>query len=239
MMAEVDEKFFAWLDGELSAAEAAEMEARVAADPELAAVAEQHRAFAARLGGAFVAVTDAPVPDRLSALLKPRPADIVDFAAARERRAFGRGWGQLPQWAAMAATLVIGVMIGTAVQPAGETGPVDIRDGTLYAAAGLDQSLERQLASAPQGPVRVGMTFRDERGSVCRSFVTDGSSGLACREGSDWRVRGLFAAPEGQAAEYRMASGMDPNLASLIDSTMNGEPFDAEQERQAMERGWR
>ena len=32
----MDEKFFAWLDGELDPAEAAEMQKRVAADPELA-----------------------------------------------------------------------------------------------------------------------------------------------------------------------------------------------------------
>ena len=34
-MTEVDDKFFAWLDGELSGDEAAEMEARVATSPEL------------------------------------------------------------------------------------------------------------------------------------------------------------------------------------------------------------
>ena len=39
-MTEIDEKFFAWLDGELSAPEAAEMEARVASSPELTALAE-------------------------------------------------------------------------------------------------------------------------------------------------------------------------------------------------------
>jgi hypothetical protein len=49
----------------------------------------------------------------------------------------------------------------------------------------------------------------------------------------------MFAAPEGQSGEYRMAAGMDPNLAVLIDSTIEGEPFDAEQEKAAKARGWR
>ncbi len=49
----------------------------------------------------------------------------------------------------------------------------------------------------------------------------------------------MFAAPEGQTSDYRMAAGVDPNLAALIDSTMAGEPLDAAQEQAARERGWR
>jgi hypothetical protein len=36
-----------------------------------------------------------------------------------------------------------------------------------------------------------------------------------------------------------MAAGMDPNLAALVDSTMTGEPFDAAQEKAALEKDWR
>ena len=44
-----EEKFFAWLDGELPAEEAARVEAEVAANPELSRKAEEHRAMAAKL----------------------------------------------------------------------------------------------------------------------------------------------------------------------------------------------
>jgi hypothetical protein len=87
--------------------------------------------------------------------------------------------------------------------------------------------------------VRIGVTFRDQSGAVCRSFTDPSSSGLACREVKGWRVRGLFAAPEGQGGNYRMAAGMDPNLAALVDSAMAGEPFDAAQEKAARDKGWR
>jgi hypothetical protein len=87
--------------------------------------------------------------------------------------------------------------------------------------------------------VRVGITFRGQAGQICRSFTAQGSSGLACRSGGRWQLKGMFAAPEGQASDYRMAAGMDPNLAALVDSTMAGEPFDAAQEKQALRRGWR
>jgi hypothetical protein len=49
----------------------------------------------------------------------------------------------------------------------------------------------------------------------------------------------MFAAPEGQSGDYRMAAGMDPNLAALIESTIQGEPFDADQEKMARAHGWR
>ena len=47
------------------------------------------------------------------------------------------------------------------------------------------------------------------------------------------------AKPEGQSGHYRMAAGMDPNLAALVGSTMTGEPLDAAQEKAARDRGWR
>src|SRR5436309_12649815 len=100
-----DEKFFAWLDGELPPAEAAEMEAKVAADPRLAALAEQHRHLGARLKSAFDPISVAPVPEHLQAALRPS-AEVIDFAAAKRARSIP----SLPQWPAMAATLAVGIL---------------------------------------------------------------------------------------------------------------------------------
>lgn len=242
----IDEtKLFAWLDGELDAAEAAEVEAEVAADPRLAEMAEQHRAFEARVRGAFDTVAAAPVPERLTGMVKPPRSAIVDFVAFRRERRERGSWLPLPQWAAMAATLALGIGLGTTLNSSGLNSsgggsPVEVRGGTMYAAASLGDALDRQLASAPAaGDVRVGLTFRDSSGTICRSFTGQRSSGLACRDGDDWQVRGLFAAPEGQGGDYRMAAGADPNLAALIDSTIEGEPFDARQEQAAQARRWR
>jgi len=228
-----DEKFFAWLDGELGTGEAAEMEAKVVADPELKRLAEQHRALGARLGDAFDPIASAAVPDHLSAMVRV-PAKVVDLAAAGR----GRSMPQLPQWAAMAATLALGIFVGTMV-PDRAAGPVEAQAGKLYAAASLEEALDTQLASAPTGSVRIGMTFRDQAGEICRSFTTQASSGLACRGNGRWQLRGLFAAPEGQGGSYRMAAGMDPSLAALVDSSIAGEAFDASQEKAARASGWR
>lgn len=228
-----DERFFAWLDGELDAAEAAAMKAKVAADPALARLAEQHRALGARLRGAFAPIASAPVPGHLRAQVA-RPADVIDFADARRARSIA----SLPQWAAMAATLAIGILVGTMVDHRAP-GPVEAQGGKLYAAAALGRALDTQLASAPAGDVRIGLTFRERSGAICRSFTGSQASGLACRDDGRWRVRALVAPAEGQGEEYRMAAGIDPGLAAVIDSTMNGDALDAAAEKAARDKGWR
>jgi hypothetical protein len=228
-----DEKFFAWLDGELGPVEAAEMDARVAADPQLARKAEQHDALGAQLRGAFESVAEAPVPERLHSQLRAG-AEVIDFAEAKR----SRFTAPLLQWAAMAASLVFGVFIGT-LTPRHSGNPVAIEGGRLYAASTLNHALDTELASAPAGDVRIGLTFRDRAGEICRSFTGTAGTGLACRDGSRWQLRGLFATPEGQRSVYRMAAGMDPNLATLVGSMIVGDPFDAATERAALKRHWR
>jgi len=233
-----DEKFFAWLDDELSESESAAMERKVAADPTLARLADEHRVLKARLNRAFDPIADAPLPQRLQAALRVPEAEVVDFGAAQRRRTARFSWS-VPQWSAIAATLAVGILVGTMV-PQRSTSPVAIEGGRVYAAAALDQALTSELASAPgNSDVRIGITFRDQSGAICRSFAQPAASGLACRDPKGWRVRGLFGAPEGQGGAYRMAAGMDPNLAALVDLTMAGEPFDAAQEKAAKARGWR
>ena len=231
-----DEKFFAWVDGELEPDEAARVEAAVAADPELSRLAQEHRAMTVSLKGAFDSVASAPVPDRISV----RPQDnVVDFSQARAVRAERRPPAIWVQAAALAATLAVGIFTGNMLIP-GPTGPVQQENGRLVAGGELEQALYAQLASAPgEGAPRIGLTFRDKAGAVCRTFEDRSASGLACREGGDWRIRGLFQGAQGPAADYRMASGGDPRLMDMVDETIAGEPLDADQERQAKERGWR
>lgn len=223
-----DERFFAWLDGELEPAEAASVEAIVADDPNLQRRADEHRALGQRLRAAFDPVADMPVPDRL----RPQQAEVVDLAS---RRPLARPIARGVQWAAMAATLAIGVVAGTIINP-GASGPVGREEGRMVAAGALEEALYTRLASAPADDgARIGLTFRNADGDLCRSFTDETLSGLACHEGGDWRIRGLFQAGEGQQSDYRMAAGQDPRLAELVGSTMAGEPFDAAAEKQALD----
>jgi len=233
-----DEKFFAWLDGELSGAEAAEMEAKIASDPDLARLAKQHRALGGKLKSVFDQVAEAPVSQKLIDAVRP-PAQVIDFQAAKSAREPRRSWPAAAQWAAMAATLVLGFFAGT-FTPRYDNAPVKVQDGAIYASASLNQALSSELASAPaSGPVRIGLTYRDQTGAICRTFTEAKSSGLACRNGAGWQLRGLFPAPEGQGDAYRMAAGMDSNLAALVDSSIAGDPFDPAQEKAARRQGWK
>lgn len=227
-----DEKLFAWLDGELGPAEAAEMQAKIASNPGLAQLAQQHRAFSARLKDAFDPIAMAPVPEQFQAELR-RPAEVVDFASAKRARRMP----SVTQWMSIAASLAVGIFVGTMV-PREVNAPLQMEGGNIVAGAELNQALNTELASAPAGKVRIAVTFRDHSGQICRSFTAQASSGLACRSNGRWQLKGLFAAPEGQASEYRMAAGMDPNLAALVDSTIEGETFNAAEERAALRRHW-
>lgn len=233
-----DEKFFAWLDGELSGTEALKMEAMVAADPRLVSLAEKHRELSGRLRTAFGTVAEAPVPQRITAAMTRSEAEVVDFAAV----ARARGERKPPahaKWAAMAAALVFGLALGVLLRAPGNA-PFEVKGGGVYAAASLNQALDTQLASEPAASnVRIGLTFRDKAGGICRSFTAGSSAGLACRDKGRWRVRGIFDAPEGQSSEYRMAAGMNPSLSALLDATIASGPLDAEQERAAKQSGWR
>lgn len=220
-----DEKFFAWLDGELEEREAETLAKVVAADPELSRKAEQHRALKLRLGEAFAPVAMAEAPR----------SNVIDLAEVRARRALPSA----AQWAAMAATLVLGMATGTMLTGGSDT-PVTTEAGQLMASASLDRALDTQLASAPQaGGPRIGLTYRSASGAICRSFTDGAAQGLACREGDNWRIRGLFQGAEGQSGDFRMAAGPDPALGALIEATIAGEPFDAGAERGARDADWR
>ena len=226
-----DQLFYAWLDGELDGEVAAQVAARVAADPALTRRAEQHRRLEASLRGSFDAVVTAASPP-------PRfeTADVIDLGQRRDAKLVRRSSFGGPQWAAMAATLAIGIITGTMI--AGH-GPVESRHGQLLAAASLEQALDHQLASAgPAGDIRIGLTYRDRHGAVCRSFDGSAGAGVACRAGQEWQVKGLFA-PSAAPADYRMAAGTDPRLAALIDDSIAGEPLDAAGEASAAAHGWR
>ncbi len=240
-----EEEFFAWLDGELPSEEAARVEMEVAADPRLSRMAEEHRAMAASLRNTFGKVAEQPVPERLQRLVEGnRDEKVVNFAEARASREVRRAPSLWVQMGALAATLAVGIVTGNMLSigflPGGSSDPIQREAGRLVASADLENALYAQLASAPveSGP-RIGLTFRDKTGAICRTFEDRAASGLACAEGGDWRIRSVFQGADAQSTDYRMAGGPDPRLLEEVDSVIDGEPFDAAQEKAAAQTGWR
>ena len=231
-----EEAIFAYIDGEFEGEERARIEAAIDADPALLAVVTEHRALGNRLQGAFSAVLEAPMPAALLAVVKPG-ADVISLAEERSRRDHRRSPWDGSHWAAMAATLVAGV-IGGVIFSGGRGGPVSEQGGQLVASGRIGLALNTQLAStqSAKAPVRIGLTFRNHGGAICRSFVADVAEGVACREGKSWQLQGLLARENAGAGEYRMAAS--PGTAMLVDQLIVGEVLDQAQERAALAKDW-
>ncbi|WP_149195088.1 anti-sigma factor family protein [Luteimonas suaedae] len=244
-----DEMLMAYADGELEPADAARVAASIAADPALGARLERHRALRARLAAGFAGVLEEPVPERLLAAARGEDAsggvaDIRDATARREARG-PRRWSW-PEWSAMAASLLLGVLVVQWFHARDRGGGelVAGADGALRARAHLAAALDTHLASAPQdGPVEIGISFRAVDGSYCRSFALKGErvlAGLACRDGAGWQVPVASEVATAPGGELRQASTSLPAaVLAELEVRLDGEPLDAEGERAARDAGWR
>jgi len=222
----LDERLIAYLDGELGAQDRAGFEAEMAADPALAAKVAQHRRLGARIAEAYAPVLDEPVPERLLAL--------ASAANQAGRRRVG-----LPQWAAMAACLALGVVAGRELWP--ERGPLAAHDGALVARGGLDKTLTTQLA-ADGGAIRVGLSFKAGDGRYCRTFQSapDRLAGLACRRDGRWVAQTVTAWAPQSTPDYRTAASDFPAaVLTAVEAMRAGETLDAPAERAARDRGWK
>jgi hypothetical protein len=248
-----DELIAAYVDGELAQAECAPLEQALATDTALAARVAAQRALRRRLGEAYEGVLHEPAPQRLLQILESgvvREPDIEVRAAVIEldreralRQARQRARAISSRWLAIAAAVVVGVAVGVLWQylPAGAL--TETRNGALLARGALARALNEQLASAPSGPVRVGLSFHARDGGYCRTFVLNDAparAGLACHRQDDWLVQTLVNIDAGDAQRYRMASSnLPPALLQAVSERIVGDSLDADGERAARARGWR
>lgn len=230
-----DEMLGAYADGALDAEERAAVEDALARTPALRERLKAHRSLQAALDAQFGPVAEEPIPEHLRALLQPQ-AEVVDLAAARQKKEAKRPLFRWPHYGAMAASLAVGLLASQLVFA--DRAPVGMERGAMVARADLAQALDTQLASAPEASeaTRIGLTFADQGGRVCRTFDRPDLSGIACREGGDWRMA-MTTAPSGAAGEYRQAGA--PAVLERAQEMMAGQPFDAAAEKAARDAGWR
>ena len=198
-----------------------------------------------RLRGHFAPIADEPVPQDWIASIRSATAapavtlNVVSMDAARAARA-QRAPSKMPRrlWAgaALAASLVVGVMIGDRVhQPAvlvaGKTG--------LVASGELAQALNTQLASAQdKAPIRILGTFKRQAGDTCRVFDGAAASGIACHDSDGWQMQQVVPGTKTSQAAYRQAGSDQAGLMAQAQAMMVGDPFDATQERTARDHLW-
>jgi anti-sigma-K factor RskA len=239
-----DETLGAYVDGELDAAQRAEVEASMAQNPEIAQRLERLRATQNKLLAAFSAVTQEPVPERLLNVLEPKAsAPVANLAEARERaRRPKLGW-TWTEMSALAASVLVGVILGYFLLRSPGSGFSNLQQGQLLVRGDLAQALSNQLASEQprESPVRIGLTFRDKGGDYCRSFALRGSrdmAGLACRESGGWRVATLAQTQLTSSGAEPAGSALPPEVLKAIEERIAGEPLDAAAESAARRSSW-
>lgn len=222
------ETLAAYADGELDPLTAKRVERAIAADPALAAEVDRLRALTAKLRGAFAGLDAQPMPAGVEALLK-RNDNVVPFPTRTHKPKPQRWYG------AIAASLVAGLLLGQLVPRSG--GNLGFDGGTAVAQGQLAHALDTQLASATDsGPVRIGITFRDRAGGLCRTFEQGTTGGIACAQGQGpWRIeqlRGGMADKGGTA--YAQAGSPMATLMGDAQAMAAGDPLDAAAEAAAL-----
>jgi hypothetical protein len=247
-----DETLMAYADGEVDAETRAVIESAMREDPLVRSRVERHRALREAVQGAFSAVLDEPVPDRLIAAARGqgvaaegKVVDLLRRAAVRapvETSLGSRRW----QPAAMAASLLIGLGLGYLASHNSNALVKSSSSGGLIAGAALDEALSNQLSvdRAAGSVAATGISFRSKGGDYCRTFSligTGSSSGLACREGNSWKIKVLAQSfhPAGDPSNFRQAGSADsPAVRAAVEESIAGEPLDQAGELAARRSGW-
>jgi hypothetical protein len=244
-----DEILMAYADGELDEAKRAEIAAAITQDAGLARRVEKHRALRAEISSAFDGVLRQPVPDHLQAAARgmraAEPAtrgNIVRFPARGTRTPPAPWSGR--QWAAMAASLVLGMFLSWKfLAPGGGAGSEIVSEnGSLVARGEFARALDTQLASdqSAESSVYIGLTFPTKEGRYCRSFVLRDSStaGLACHDEQGWRIPVMQSVPLQGGDLRQAAAGLTPAILAAISERAGGEALDAAGERAARDAQW-
>lgn len=244
------ETLMAYADGELDTETRRQIEFAMATDPDVAEQIAKLKARRLELQTAFAGVLEEPVPDRLIEATKSAGASaplqgsapVTELAAVRAAKHGGRerrwSWRELT---AMAATLLVGLIIGRNVLQTGES--LVTANGRLEAGGPLAAALSRQTGGETSGGVAIGLTFKSRAGEYCRTFGLTGQAsiaGLACRDDGAWRVDAIARTATSAEGDYRMAGAeMPPALLRAIEDSMAGDAFDAKEEAEAMRNDWK
>ena len=246
-----DETLMAYADGELDAAQRAEIAAAMENDPGLARRVEKHRALRAQVAGAFVSVLDQPVPERLVAAAHgdavaatteraPRRGKVLQFPS-KGGRSPGVGWGKR-EWGAMAASVVLRYS-----SPGGFSDPVN-RISWWQAAAHWWRAERSRPRSTGNWPAISGAKNR------CRSVSRSSREKEITAAVSRCPRRGPPGSPAAPPASGRSprrrwrrfrrgpvqqaAAAMPAVVLAAIESRIAGEALDAAGEENARLGGW-
>lgn len=244
-----DETLMAYVDGELDADTRNAIEAAMATDPQIAQAVARHRALQFKLRTALGDVIHETLPDRLIIAARTSPAgtrgQVTNIATARSAKPAPakRQWSW-PEWGAIAASLILGVIGGRAALVGNSADVIVADNGRMIAGGTLASALNAQASGTQSdgGKVQIVASFRAKGGQYCRTFTVSedaAMAGLACNEADQWSVRALSQSAKTAAGDYRMANtSLPPSIAKAVEENIEGEALDTEEEAAARGREW-
>lgn len=227
----------AYLDGEMTEAQAAAFEARLEAEPELMAKAADWRAVDRQITDALAPLAEGPVPDELLyslGLARPAPLPTASPAATPVAANDNRGIRRLAIGigGALAASLAAVLLL----VPREAAAP---QHDLSFA---LETSRSGQTVRlADGGDITPTLTVRAADGRYCREYRAPQGLGLACRNaGGGWTVTATGAGA-GLEDASRIAVAAGPSGASLDAAYRKlgaSDPLDASAEDRLLRSGW-
>lgn len=262
-----DEMLVAYVDGELSAEDSAEIETALQTDQKVREAVRIFRETADWSRRAFDDVLREPVPERLiqaatgQGIVDQRNAGRADEAPwikspGRQGRFAGAGL-------AMAASIALAIGIGGGYGLSGLVGPGESGPGghplvgSVDQAGALHAALETTASGtltriADTGDVMPLTTFVENDGRYCREFQAtlagvdrpEASFGIACRQpAGSWQVEAVVAAPtaaQDGTSQFVTASGAAKNpLQILVGAMTDVGPISSGDEATVLATGWK
>ena len=245
-----DELLSSYLDGELAAAAARELERRLANDGALQARLDALRVADVATRKLFKAVDAAPMPASVLQLLEtatPARGKVVAFPA----RGLRQFW-QMPVAIAASLALAVGFMVSRLAE---QTGPQGTAIETLSARSVVAGSaLFDLLEGQPSGQwTRLGdavsgqavLSFADQSGRYCRQLRLDAPAAsahaVACRTQDAWQVEVVAFAGAVPAGQFQAAAEATPaSISAAVDGLIGAaDPLGPDEENLIISKGWK
>lgn len=220
-----DDMLMALADGEIAGATAADLHARIAADPGLAA---RYALFADTRDLVRQAMAPGAVPERLVQTIRDTPSNVVAF---RPRGL--AGWRPLALAASVAiAAVASGFVLGRASGPVVAADPLH---GAAAALAGVATGGTADLAGG--ATARVLGSYDTDRG-LCRLVEVSADinhRAVVCQAGSGWDVALAVSTPGGQGFVPASDTAVEM-VDGFLDTIHASAPLSAEQEAGILKR---
>lgn len=242
-----DERIMAYTDGELTRAEAMEVELAAERDETIRRKIRLFRETADQLRTAAEDLPPVPeaLAERISSLIDADVAKAGSTATENVLPFRSKRWfDHLPAAIAASITLAAGLAAGMALGPFSSPQPSPPFGITALADPGLADALSVVESGSSKvldtgATLNVIASFVDADGALCREFdyeALDGPSivSVACRTDDSWHPKIAIAASTTQSGDFAPASSLDAIEAWLVSSGL-GEPLEPQAEKRRLE----